>query len=43
MKEAREAAQRYILNDGESYSNGPGSKSDKRRIIITCKELTYKF
>ena len=43
MVEARDAVRRFILDDGESYGYGPGSKSDKKRTIMTCKETTCKF
>ena len=41
--EARDTVRRFILDDGESYGYGPGSKSDKKRTIMTCKETTCKF
>ena len=41
IEEARDAIRRYILDDNELYR--PSSISDKRRIIVTCKELSYKF
>ena len=43
MVEARDAVWRFILDDGELYGYGPGSKLDKKRTIMTCKETTCKF
>ena len=33
----------FDLNDGKSYGNRPTSKSDKKHMIITCKEPSCKF
>ena len=40
MEEAKEAINRHILDEGESYKV---YKSDSRRHIVVCKDSVYKF
>ena len=40
IKDARDAINRHVLDEGESYRV---LKSDSRRYIIVCKDLTCKF
>ena len=40
IEEAKEAINRHILNEGESYKV---YKSDSRRYIVVCKDSVYKF
>jgi hypothetical protein len=40
MEDARDAVQRHVLDDGESYKT---TKSDKKRYIIVCKDNECGF